>query len=159
MLATEDWKKIFSRHSKSSMTSTEIQFLKVPKWSKPLLPLRGVWKLKNHRHLTFEIIESVRVVVWHSRLFLRIAMILRMLASTHVGYWRLKENFLTALKVKRDVHWNPFLKIPKSSEPLLPLRGVWKLKNRKWFRRFWDLQKMDFSGRHAWLWVPWKTFL
>ena len=90
MLATEDWKKIFSRHSKSSVTSTEMHFLKVPKWSKPLLPLRAVWKLKNHRHLTFEIIESVRVVVWHFRLFLRIAMILRMLASTHVGYWRLK---------------------------------------------------------------------
>ena len=73
-------------------------FWRSQKWSEPLLPLGGVWKLKNYRHLTFGIVESVRVDVWHFRLFLRIAMILRMLANTYVGYWRLKENFL-----KREV--------------------------------------------------------
>ena len=131
MLATEDWKKIFSRHSKSSVTSTEIHFLKVPKWSETLLPLRGVSKFKNHRHLTFEIIESVRDVVWHSRLFLRIAMILWVLASTHVGYRRLKEKFLTTLKVNRDVQWNPFFEGPKMVWGTFAFDGVSKLKNHR----------------------------
>ena len=75
--------------------------------------LRWVWKLKNHQQLTFGILKSDWCVVQHSRLFLRIAMILRMLASTHVDYWRLKEIFLTALKVKHDVHWNAFFEGPK----------------------------------------------
>ena len=102
---------------------------KVPKWSEPLLPLSGVSKLKNHRHLTFGIIEPVRGVVWHSRLFLRIDMILGMLESTHVDYWRLKENFLTALKVKRDVHWNPFFEGPKIVKGTFAFEGGMKTKN------------------------------
>ena len=104
-------------------------FLTVPQWSEPPLPLSGVSKLKNHRHLTFWIIESVRGVAWHFRLFLRIAMILRMLTNTYVGYWSLKENFLTALKVKRDVHWNPFFEGPKMVWATFAFEGVSKLKN------------------------------
>ena len=148
MLATEDWKIIFSRHSKSSVTSTEMHFLKVPKWSEPLLPLKGVWKLRNHRHLTFEIIESVRVVVWHSRLFLRIAMILRMLANTHVGYWRLKENWLTALKVKHDVHWNPFYEGPKMVRATFAFEGGMKTQKSP-SPHVWEIFLSVFNTQHV----------
>ena len=101
-------------------------FFKALKMVSATFSFEGVSKLSNHRQLTFEIIESVRGVVWHSRLFLRIAMILRMLASTHVGYWRLKENFLTALKVKRDVHWNPFFEGPKMVKATFAFEGGMK---------------------------------
>ena len=84
----------------------------------------GVSKLSNHRQLMLEIIESVRGVVWHSCLFVRIDMIRRMLANTHMWHWRLKETFLLPLKVKRDVHWNPFFKGLKMVSVTLPLRGI-----------------------------------
>ena len=98
-------------------------FFDGPKMIWATFAFEGVSRLKNHRHLTFWIIESVRGVAWHFRLFLRIAMILRMLTNTYVGYWSLKENFLTALKVKRYVHWNPIFEGPKMVWATFALSG------------------------------------
>ena len=41
-------------------------------------------------------------------------------------YWRLKENFLTALKVKHDVHWNPFFEGPKMVKATFAFEGGMK---------------------------------
>ena len=85
-------------------------FLKTPKWHQLSLPLEGVWNLKNVYELTFGTIKRDWSVVWCSRLFLRIGMIVRKHANTHDVIPKPLENFSTQDKVEHYVPWNPFLK-------------------------------------------------
>ena len=106
-------------------------FFKALKMVFATFALEGVSKLKHHYKLTFEIIESLRGLVWHFRLFLCIAMILMTVSSTHIGCLRLKETFLTALKVKHDVQWNPFFEGLKMVWVTFALEGVSQRKNHR----------------------------
>ena len=117
----------FSRGTQSQASWRLKSIFYVSKWSGPLLPLKWVSKLKDHQQLTFRILKSDCVVVQHSRLFLRIDMIPKMLANTHVTCWRPKETFLTALRAKR--HDPPQGKMTqfwcKSSKKTMDFAEVW----------------------------------
>ena len=68
-------------------------FFKALKMVFATFALEGVSKLKHHYKLTFEIIESLRGLVWHFRLFLCIAMILMTVSSTHIWLLKTERNF------------------------------------------------------------------
>ena len=95
-------------------TQTQVSWsLKLYFWRSQNIPcqdwLQGVSNLKNKHLLMFAFIKSAWSAVRWSRLFLRKDMILRKLASIHVGYW---------WPIK---FWEfPFLPVPKSS-PFLDL--------------------------------------
>ena len=81
MIGGSTQQTIFGDHSSIHSLVTKKQFLKDPKSHSVDFTFEGVSKSKNRYLLTFEIIKSIKIIVWHFLLLLWIAMILRMLAS------------------------------------------------------------------------------